>query len=241
MLLLLFVTIVTFSCQKNESQNPSDVINTTETRTGGYCTPESGPNCKDSIFTNVNLVVSGCTLKVSYKVTQCQIVQTLPYVKIHISDFKIENYGTGTACQQIKFILTPPVNGSYEKWYVNNYNPFYKKLSILIENIEIEKAKAAGFISPCTWLLGTSTVDWIESGCYKVCPGPKDAEGFAFLISVKCGVGCCFRTTPVCQSQNNEIIKGEPAYVTGPAVCDPIPNGCPDNINNKCRPACDRL
>jgi len=225
----------TSSCKKNDDNDIISKSEIVELRNSNFCRQAQGLGCTIEFRTGIPVVIQGCTLFANYTITRCT---SGTQITVSIDDFNY-TFGTSSACNLLRNQLNSAYfANSFSQFYNTYYNPFYKAMSIEIEKYEAQLLIAQNLLPDCG--TGSSAIiEWISSGCYKACAIPVGEDGYD-LIDVKCGDGCCYRTTSYCnfngtpKSQGSQVISLRPCGTL-------VPNACDENQNNNCQPACAKL
>jgi hypothetical protein len=224
----IFFTLF-IACSDVDQADDSNKRQVTENRVN-FCYPAVSGECYDSTRTNVPIVVSGCTLYVSWDVKKC--ITASGCRTIHIANMTF-TYGSSTACTRLKQSVNGDVLVNGWSSYYANYNVLYRALSNLAEAWEVQRLINFNNVGPCDVF-----VEWIASGCVTHCISGIDDDGIPELEEIKCGEGCCFRTNWY-QNINGVPVGGTPTITPG-LPCSPITAECMTG-DNYCNPVCDRL
>jgi hypothetical protein len=181
-------------------------------------------------FFSRTIIVDGCPVEVKYWRRVCNGPGGGEIVSFYDFDIKIPNT---KACSRLLPFQTndPHVN-------INaGINALYKRISLIIENEYISANSTGSTIT---------TIEFVEAGCSTHCIFTTfDESGDPMLnwTTVKCGTGCCKRTTEYVFSSPG-VPVAQPPIIQGDPICFPVAwtcNGTHGTPLNICNPACAKL
>jgi hypothetical protein len=259
-----FMFVITNGCVKNESagatsktQKDDVFINTLqkypnvvitpyvnqeiELRTND-CRPNSGgDDCFEYTVSNFPVDMDGCEVLVSVNVMVCRDPITGDVIFAGFWGF---NYTMGSGPDCISFVQEWSdlyMDLKYTDLYTS-MNTFYKQLTRKFELEFISTLSVQIFNCPSYTNLG----QFYEADCQQLCATLVNSTGEPFynLSRVKCGNGCCRRTTAYCRRPNGtleQIVTGAGPWTNPP--CDPVTVICNGTIVPVvgCQDPCERI
>ncbi len=258
-----FMFVITNGCVKNESAGATlitqkdDVFNNTlqkypnvvitplsnqeiELRSND-CRPSEDEECDEYTISNFPVDMDGCEVLVTVNVKVCKDPVT---GKVIFAGFWGFNYTMGSGPNCISFVQEWSdlyMDLKYTDLYTS-MNTFYKQLT---RKFELE------FISTLSVQIDncpsyTNLGQFYEADCQQLCATLDNSTGEPFynLSRVKCGNGCCRRTTAYCRRPNGtleQIVTGAGPWTNPP--CDPVTVICNGTIVPVvgCQDPCERI
>lgn len=198
---------------------------------GDTCNPEaSGNNCFTEDIVNQPILVgsSGCIAFASYTIVVCDggmLIYDMTYT-----------FDNSIPCDNLLggISVLDPLSAHLQ------FNYIFKLLSekIEINNIlaNIEKLSCSGSVG-----IASNSV-FVANSCFDICEQANVGGGTSY-VEVKCGEGCCERSTQFCiDDENNIVIIGEPTIRPLSPNCQNIPiENCDGTIDPICDLDCSRL